>query len=441
MRRAAIVPFLFTVPVAACSSEDAVPSPGTDAAVDVANPGDGGVNDANDAAPLPDSGPPPGDIGTWTDGPGTCPQGTKRVDLSTAQQLMDASRGAAAYAADPPETCYFVKNGTYAEGSSLLFYVQKGGSTTAARRFVGESRNGVVIHGRANVATGSDHIVFENMTFDLTGFVKSGSFNTFDVAAADVTLTHMTFTGNCATGFKGGHIEVVGGTTVLIDSCIVEKFGQCASGGHEDHGIYLANGSGITVRNSLIRGNSSRGILFNTQQGTYGKIKGVVVEYNRIYDNGHADYEDGIAVNMEGTGNVDDVVIRRNLIYGNYYSGLRFVGAVTSKFDVQRNTFYGNGQKSAGNGRSNLNLDAQGSGANTIATKNIFSTAKAMLNDCYDATGRGFSVTDDVVFASANTTGTSACVSAIVTVDPQFTNAATGDFHTANPAVTGYGAY
>jgi hypothetical protein len=412
-------------------------------------PVDGGGAGAPDARPAPDAGgaapdagTQPGDIATWTDGPGACPQGLKRVELSTMQQIQDATRGDGAYAGDPPDTCYLVRNGTYAEGGALLFYVLKGGSASAARRFVGESRSGVVVHGRANVADGADHVIFENMTFDLTGFVKSGSFNTFDVSAAsDVTLTHMTFTGDCATGLRGGHIEVVGGTSVVIDSCIVEKFGHCGAGGHEDHGIYLASGSDITVRNSIIRGNSSRGILFNTQQGDYGQIRRVLVEGNRIHDNGHGDYEDGIAVNMEGTGNVDDVVIRRNLIYGNYHSGLRFVGTVTSGFDVERNTFHGNGQRSTHAGRSNLNLDDSGSGAHTVATKNIFAAAKAMLNDCYDATPRGFSVADNLVFASSITTGASDCVSATVTLDPGFAGAAGGDFHTASLGAAGYGAY
>jgi hypothetical protein len=64
-----------------------------------------------------------------------------------------------------------------------------------------------------------------------------------------------------------------------------------------------------------------------------------------------------------------------------------------------------------------------------------------MLNDCYDATGRGFSVTDDVNFGAPSVTGGAACVSAIVTVDPQFVNAAGADFHPQNAAVAGYGAY
>jgi len=424
-------------------AEDAAAEATTDAASDAVT--DSAVTEVGDTAVPSDTspvdvGPPPADIATWTDGPGTCPTGSKRVELSTAAQIMDASRGEGAYAADPADTCYLVKNGTYAEGGSLLFYVKKGGTATSARRFVGESRTGVVVHGRAGVGVGSDHVVFENMTFDLTGYVKSGSFNTFDIGADDVTVSHVTFTGDCATGFRGGHLEVNSGTKIRIDSCIVEKFGHCGPTGHEDHGIYLANGNDIVVRNSIVRGNASRGILFNTQQGTYGKLKGVLVEYNRIHDNGHADYEDGIAVNMEGTGNVDDVIIRRNLIYGNYFSGLRFVGSVTTGFDVQRNTFYGNGQRSSHAGRSNLNLDAPKSGGKTLATKNIFAASKAMLNDCYDATPRGFSVSDNVVFSSASTTGDASCVSKVITADPGFASPTTFDFHTG-AAVAGYGAY
>jgi hypothetical protein len=387
------------------------------------------------------SGSRPREIATWADGPGACPKGEKRVEIAKLQDLEDASRGEGRFAMDPPETCYLIKNGTYVERQSPVLWVRKGGSKIAARRFVGESRSGVVIRGRANIVEGSDHVVIENLSFDLAGFSKQSSFNTMDVAAADVTISHVTFTGDCATGSKGGHIEVVGGRDVLIDSCIVEKFGHCGPRGHEDHGVYLAFGTGITIRNSIIRGNSSRGILFNTQQGSYGKIKNVVVEYNRICDNGHANYEDGIAVSMQGTGNVDDVMIRNNLIYGNYYSGLRFVGTMTSKFLVERNTFYANGARSTASGRSDLNLDDTGSGAKTTVTKNVFVGSKAMLNDCYDATSRGFRIKDNVLFGARATTGGAACVSGTINLDPQLVMPGSADFHARSLAADGYGAY
>lgn len=407
----------------------------------VAIAGQGGVTPPDSLAAPASEGSPSRDIATWTDEPGGCPKDVKRVDLAGLKDLEDASRGEGAYASDPPETCYLIKNGTYLEGGSPVLWVKKGGSARAARRFVGETRAGVVIRGRANIAAGSDHVVIENLTFDLTGFRKDGSFNTVDIAAKDVTVSHVTATGDCATGAKGGHIEVTGGSDVLVDSCIVEKFGRCGTGGHEDHGIYLASGTGITIRNSDIRGNSSRGILFNTQQGSYGKLNHVVIERNRIHDNGHANYEDGIAVSMQGTGNVDDVTIRNNLIYGNYYSGLRFVGTMTSKFDVHHNTFYANGAKASGRGRSNLNLDDVGCGANTMATRNIFAGSTVMLNNCYDASSRGFSIKDNLVFGAPVTAGNPACVGATVDADPQFVNAAGGDFHTKSAAAAGYGAY
>src|SRR5262249_8267112 len=123
---------------------------------------------------------PAREIATWSDAPGACPEDEKRVDLARLQDLEDASRGEGAYATDPPETCYLIKNGTSVEGSSPVLWVKKGGSKRAARRFVGESRAGVVIRGRANIAAGSDHIVIENLTFDLTDFPKKGSFNTMD---------------------------------------------------------------------------------------------------------------------------------------------------------------------------------------------------------------------------------------------------------------------
>lgn len=63
-----------------------------------------------------------------------------------------------------------------------------------------------------------------------------------------------------------------------------------------------------------------------------------------------------------------------------------------------------------------------------------------MLNDCYDATPRGFSVADNVIWSSAVTTGGAGCVGKVLTLDPGFVDPTKGDFHTG-AAVAGYGAY
>lgn len=390
-----------------------------------------------------------GDVAAQPGGPslantvGQCPSGTVRVDVASVSALQDASRGEGLYAADPPNTCYFIANGTYPQsGTTLLMYIREGGSAAGPRVFVGASREGVVIRGRATVADGVSNVVVSNLTFDLTGYSQSGSFNTLTLAeASNVTVSQVSFTGDCATGYKGGHIEADGVDGLVVDSVLVENFGHCSSGGHEDHGIYLANGSNITIRNSIVRGNASRGIQLYTQGGEYGTLENIRIEGNRIYANGHANYEDGIAVNATDKGTITSVLIERNLIYRNYYSGIRFVGDAMSAVTVRQNTFDANGSGSSSASRSEVNLDDIGSGAGASFGRNIFNAGHLLINNCYDAAGRGFRLEDNVLNGQSAPPGAGDCVGLVLQADPQFVDAASGDYHTRNPAVAAYGAY
>jgi hypothetical protein len=386
-----------------------------------------------------------GEIGTWTDGPGTCPSGMTRVDLSSVSDLANASRADGSHASDPASVCYFIHNGTYPQsGSSQSMYVLKGGVDADHRRiFVGESRTGVVVKGRANLEFGVSHVQISNLTFDLTGYSQSGSFNTLNLSAdcTDIRVDHVTFTGDCKTGANGGHVEVNGATDVVVEACLIEKFGRCGPNGHQDHGVYLASGSLITIRNNDIRGNASRGVLFNTQGGEYGTLDGVKIEGNRIHDNGHADYEDGIAMNATDTGMISNVVITHNLIYANYYSGIRQVGDAFSAVLINKNTFTMNGQLSTASGRSEVNLDDTGSGASTSINRNIIVAANRVLNDCYDSLPRGYHLDDNLVQGIAPAGNAGNCISASTSTDPRFISAATADFHPQNSAAVAYGAY
>jgi parallel beta-helix repeat protein len=144
---------------------------------------------------------------------------------------------------------------------------------------------------------------------------------------------------------------------VLIEDNLIEKFGQCQGDGHLDHGVYLGSGSDITIRNNLVRGNSSRGIQLNTEGGAFGTLSGILIERNRITGNGHRDYEDGIVVNGAGAGAISNLVVRRNLIYRNYYAGIRFVGDAISGITIEYNTFVDDGAQTSAPGRSEVNLD------------------------------------------------------------------------------------
>ncbi len=407
-----------------------------------AGSGDAGAPDGGgvDAGQPDDAGSPPGpEIGSCDPLPPGCPPGAFQVDLVDADQLAAAARGEGAYASDPPETCYFIHDGTYTHASNVLLWVRVGGTPTAPRRFVGQSRDGVILQARATLE--ADHLRLENLTFDLSGFGRSGAYNTVSIqGATGVTLSHLTLTGDCQNGYRGGHVEVSEASQRVVVACsLIERFGQCTGDGHLDHGVYLASGSEITIRDNTIRENASRGIQLNTQSGAFGTLDRVVIERNRIHANGHRNYEDGIVINGADTGTVSAVTIRRNLIYDNYYSGIRFSGSAQSGLEVSFNTFHQNGAAASGGSPSAVNLDDVGSGGQTLIERNLFALAGPLLNACYDAEGRGFSIADNVVRGSAG--GAGACVSGVVTADVVFTDAPGGDFRTSTPEAAGYGAY
>jgi hypothetical protein len=390
------------------------------------------------------SAPASADIGTWTDSPGACPAGTTQIAVTTVADLADATRGEGAHASDPANACYLIHDGTYVQsGSTLPFYVRKGGASATSRRlFIGQSRAGVVIQGRGTIDTGIDHVLVSNMTFTLTGYSQSGSFNTFTVLdGTDVVLDHMTFTGDCATGSTGGAVEIDGTTNFVLESSLVEKFGHCASGGHLDHGVYISSGDGIVITNNEIRLNSSRGIQLNTEDGSFGTINNVTITRNRIHDNGHADYEDGIVLNGGGTGTIASVAINHNLIYGNYYSGIRVVDVAYAAIVISQNTLSGNGAAAAGAGKSEMNIDSSGSGANTSVTRNIISAAYQVLNNCYDALSRNYTLVGNAVQGTVPSGAAGNCISQSVVQAPVFANATVADFHSQNAAIATYGAY
>jgi hypothetical protein len=365
------------------------------------------------------------------------------VDLRSSEDLEEASRGEGERSGDPPGTCYFLHDGEYRQGKELLLFVRRGGSPESPRRFVGESRSGVVLRGRATIDDGVSHVLLANMTFDLTGYFQDGSFNTVTLGrASDVTLDRLTLTGDCRTGRRGGHVETDGTEGVRILSCLIERFGRCGSSdGHEDHGIYLASGSDIEIRDSAIRGNASRGIQLYTAGGAYGTLARIRILRNRIYGNGHRNYEDGIVIAGTDRGTIEDVIISGNLIFDNYYSGIRFAGAATRGILVRGNTFFRNGARSNHDSRSEINSEGRGSAAGALVERNIFSVANRLINNCYDASGRGFSIRNNVVDGRVAPWFRGGCVSDTIDVDPDFVDADAADFRPREPAAVGYGAY
>lgn len=386
-------------------------------------------------------------VGEWDDEPGACPEGTTVVEITRDQDLAEASRGEGDYEGQGPGTCYFIRDGVYTSSENVLLYIHdRAASVDDPIWFVGESRDGVVIHHRTTIENSSG-IVLENMTFDLTGYDNDDAFNTLslEAGATGIRVRNVTFTGDCATGLQGGHIETADDsvTDVVVTRSIIEKYGQCngvGDLGHLDHGVYIAAGRGITLHNNIIRENSSRGIQIYTQNGDYGSVSDVEISNNLIVRNGHEAYEDGIVINGAGTGPVDDVRIRHNVIAENFYSGVRFgtgddADADISGIVIERNTFFDNGESSGEDG-SDISEDI-GSGVENVEatlTRNIFVPAAAVIDSCMP----NVTFADNIVQGSF---GDESCQGDLVDVDPELEDPSGGRYRPQNPDAAGYGAY
>jgi hypothetical protein len=144
-------------------------------------------------------------------------------------------------------------------------------------------------------------------------------------------------------------------------------------------------------------------------------------------------------LNGSGAGTVSNVTVEHNLIYANYYSGIRTVDTAYANVIVRNNTFYHNGVASSASGRGEIVLDASGSGQNETFSSNILVAGAQVINSCYDATGRSYRLSDNVV--EGTVPGGASCMTGNVVIDPGFQDPGAADFHTSNLAAASYGAY
>lgn len=113
------------------------------------------------------------------------------------------------------------------------------------------------------------------------------------------------------------HNGIWGLLTGWSDHILVEN--NVMSRSQEQHGIYISNSSddGI-IRNNIVWGNYDSGIQFNGDGSLEGD--GVhsrnIIEGNTVYDNG---IHGGSAINLDG---FQDGIVRNNLLYNNHATGI-----------------------------------------------------------------------------------------------------------------------
>lgn len=363
------------------------------------------------------------------------------IKISNAAELADASRGTGRFAEAPPDTTFVIQDGTYAAPEyNALMWITKGGTAKSPRVFKGESRDGVVIVGRATVE--ADHVELRNMTFDITNYEVSAdkSFNTITVAGAkNVRITDVTCTGNQAKGKMGGHIQPTMlnhriPENIVIENCVIEKFGRLKHpGGKLDHGIYVSAGRTILIRNNEIRYNAGRGIQLYAHEGGWKRISDIMIVGNRIHHNGRLPYTDGIVIATAGyapPGSIADVTIRHNIFYKNAHSGIRFNSKATRNILVENNTFYHNGEGTKwGLG---IDIDSDGKGKDARIRKNLFVPEYVAVF--------GVRYAKDMVFEDNLLEGRPGDLPVGKTYRNLLTAPEEGDFTPRDPAHKGYGA-
>jgi Right handed beta helix region len=197
----------------------------------------------------------------------------------------------------------FIRNGTYPGG---VYFYELAGTAEEPIVFLGESLD-AVIEGSYDKRDGlriesSSHVALENFTVRQT-----------ERAGVSVRLSHHVTVRDC----RFGDNKYWGILTSFADDIHLE--GNECYGSKEEHGIYHANsGDRYVIRNNLVHGNAGNGIHLNgdPDMGGDGILGQGVVENNILYGNG---MRGGGAIN---TCQVEDLLIRNNLIYKNYAAGI-----------------------------------------------------------------------------------------------------------------------
>jgi hypothetical protein len=157
-------------------------------------------------------------------------------------------------------------------------------------------------------------------------------------SAVGVSADHVSVVGCDITGpGYWGAIEVHA-NDVLLEDNNVHDFGNGPDSGQAnlDHGIYLAAGFRLIVRNNRVHHNTAYGIhVYDHWKDAMG---GIVIEGNWVYENGNKAWHSGVLVSGKG-GLVEDVHLRNNILWGHKESGINIHGP-NIQAEIYNNTIF-----------------------------------------------------------------------------------------------------
>jgi parallel beta-helix repeat protein len=222
--------------------------------------------------------------------------------------------------------------------------MSRSGTAEAPIVIRGDNAKAIIEGGqRDGLVVASSWVVVDGIRFQKAGRGGIGILSEPDSPTQHVTLRNCVCADNGSWGVITSHTNFF---TVENNECF---------GSVKEHGIYVSNsGDDPIVRGNRLHHNAANGLHVNgdPECGGDGIISRGLIEKNVIWENGK---QGGSGINLT---HVQDSLIRNNLVYHNYASGISIYfdtggpAAVSRRNKVLNNTFYFR----AGEGRFCVNL-------------------------------------------------------------------------------------
>ena len=267
-----------------------------------------------------------------------------------------------------------------------------------------------------------DYIRFEGMTFLQQGIAAEGT---------GCQIVGNTFTGP---GFGFGAIHVLGNDLLFEGNTI-----DVIQNNTLDHGIYVHEGDGITIRNNMFLRSFGYAIhIFGQNRDTTPlPLKNILIEDNYISG---SEQRSGIITAFAATNAVDlaNITIRNNVITAN--AGAAIAARQGTNIRIYNNTIYDNQQAISGNSIGPSIFISSFAGSedvnNVTVSNNIIVTLGGEDHIKMTSTGANIVVDNNLYWPqSSNISGISD--NHAIFADPDLVNPSSGDFHIASnsPAI------
>lgn len=324
----------------------------------------------------------------------------------------------------PGDTVY-LRGGTWTNPGDMWLQYSFGHSGSAAggyKTFVNYPGETPIFTGSGRfIIYGCSYLIFDGITFQAGIHM---TWYTDEATPSNNIIRNCTFTGQYSVG--AGALNITGTDTLVENNTLT----LTKSGDNNDHGIYLkaadfahpggATTSGIVIRGNTVSGVSGYGIHLYDQDKTDGATRyflNILVERNKVTNATNG----GIIIAAEQNTYQDGIVIRNNVISGVTFFGtgtyIGLMGAATfTNIEIYNNTIYDWQdygifiENATGVIIKNNILDDSAGGTTQI--RNTGTSVTASYNLYPDGSANNSGVTD----------------SNPVYGDPDFTNAAGGDF-------------